>query len=612
MTEMVAGGSPPRQEILEALRLLEQQGVVEPTYRKWRLRRKSWEELGAQVIRRRERVLSILDRHFPADLDRSQLARWFDDACVSFFVTYGDRWVAAITRKTPIIGAAGPSLGSVVKTTATNVGLQARVDALISGFKRFLDSSLPEDTEHLWSLGMATFASRLVCAGIGADPISTRELRDSMVFLDTNALLAIALEASRPAAAFQALGEALRAINAQLFYCYPTREEYRRVVSRWTTDTLRVIDRYGTAVLEDSEDPWIKTAVGRYCRDRADYQRFFDQIMDPPVGIGDQLRITLLDEPDVAKAAAGAEEDKQLVTQIQTHWRERRHRPKPIHLARHDAAVTGVVRHLLERGDRAWVLTLDLTMHDLALRWAGPTGTPLWVSLDPLLQILAVDQSGTKVDAVQFGPILARLISNEVEVSQATYAVEDLRWLDEIHRDVKELPKETVQELAREIHAARMAGAKRNDPELRLKIERAYQRATAKLVADHGEARVIVAQALDEKAQVETSRKRIEDIAREEVEIRLERAARNRLLLRVLGCLLLGLSTAWGVRELFGWAWEGGSRRDLLSLILPLSGLVIPPFALVWSWALPSYRSEIRDVPDKARLEVAERTSTKW
>ena len=608
ISDLVGGGIPTGAEVDEALKILEQRGMVEPSRRKWKLKRKGRGELEDQVTRRRQRLSSIIERHFPADAGRPRLAECFDSTCVTFFEAYGDRWVAAITRKTPVVGLAGPDLGSIVKNAAGKYGLKDRAEELKVGFKRFLDSSLPEDTEHLWSLGMATLASRLICAGIGADPIGTRELRDSDVLLDTNALLAIALEGSRHSAAFQALGEALKAINAKLYYVYPTREEYRQVVSRWSTDTLRVIDRYGPEVVSKSQDPWIRTAVGRYCRDRSDYQRFFEQLLDPPDGIGDQIAIGLLDEPDIASAAANAESDKALVAQIQTHWLERRHRPKPIHIARHDAALTGAARQLLKQGSRAWVLTLDLTMHDLALRWAAPTGTPLWVSLDPLLQILAVDHAGTSIDPTQFGPILARLISNEVEVAQDTYTIEDLRWLDEMHRDVAGLPIDAVEETAREIHRARHEGMRRDSDELRLRVERVYQRTTAQLISDSGEARRQVQEALDARRQSEASRDRVESVARNEVEERLRKKARSRLRARVAMCVLLGVVVAVVALLLFRWAWAGGSRLDILNAVIGLAGLIFPPVALIWRTVIPKYRAEVSEIPTTARDEVAKRS----
>lgn len=479
---------------------------------------------------------------------------------------------------------------------------------LAEGFSRFVRSEDAEDNEHLWSLGLATFAARLVSAGLASDPISTRELRDSLVLVDTNVLLAIALDEERRSRSFSALAKALQLIGAELHFLYETKREYEDVTGAWREQVLRSIEKHGVDVVEQSDDNFIQAAVRQGCKSPEDYDRFFRELLNMPNSLGSGVEMSLLDDAAIAEAAAAGEADVNLVTEIQNHWNERRSRPKSRARALHDSALTAAARRLVQDGRRAWVLTFDMTMHDLALRWAGPAGTPLWVSLDVLLQVLAVDQDGTQMEAIEFGPLLSLLITQEVVSQRGQFTLDDIRWLDELLQDVSGLSSEEVRNLAQTIHKERLAGAGRESPELRLTLERIYQHARSGLAQDIVEARRQVAEERGRADAEHAARVRAEQLAGSEIETKLRRRAKRRAVVEGIAWLVVAGVLATIASILWRSLSKDVKGRELVGLALQLGSPVLATLALVWKRVLPNYRNALGLIREQVERELKAQT----
>ena len=607
---LLGGKTRPRNaDVLAALALMEARGIVytnEPRS-KWRLAPAAREEFTKQLSRRRDAIRDILTSHFPTDIPQAALAQWFDSACTAFFTAYGDRWVASVTRQEPILGNGAVRIDKILDALTTPAGLNVPAGDLTAGFRRFVQSDHPRDTAHKWNIGMTMFASRLVWAGIAADPLTTRELSDSSVFLDTNALIAIALEGSRHAASFQALADALKAINVTLVYTHATREEYRHVVSCWREEAIGHLSRYGYSVLARSKNAHIQTAIGRRCQTDDDFERFYGEIADPPTQLGN-LPISLRDDGETASYSRDGAADMALVQEIQKYWLTKRHRRKGDISAQHDAALTNVIRCMRKAGEKAWAITLDLTMHSLAVQWSGPRGTPSWMSLDPLLQVLAVEQAGTDAEASQFGPLLSLLIANDVQVAETEYTVEDLSWLDDLHRDVAGLPPELITEMAEEIHAARLAGHNRDDPELRLVLERIYQRGKKELLAGISDADVRVARAHNKAAVAAEERDKARAESTRALEIAMrerERRLRARAVAVLIGEIALGLTATVGggvlASILIFSQLNIEDLRDVIERVLTFGIIATPGYRYLRSYAIPRYQKAVSSARDRAK-----------
>jgi len=564
--------------IKTALGFLRDNGLARESSSRWLLTDFGHRTIQADVSRAVVRLEGVLARHFPDRLDRSALGEWFRNACVAFYGMYGTQWAAALGKQAPPKPVARGDVRTLLEEATRRAGWQSERQVLSEGFYAFLNSQHTEDAEHQWSLGQALLASRLVAANIGPDPITAADFRDSTLLLDTNALIVAALEAPRLAA----LGTALASLGVQLGYIEETREEYGRVVDHKRTSVLALIDSIDLKVLRDSRDDFIGKAVERYCTSASDFAQFFDALLDPPTALPDGSAIRLLSDDAVrAFAQAGVADDK-LKQGIATIWRALRNREKGGRAVEHDAALTAVAEGLRGTGQPCVVLTLDLTMQENALRRAGPQDLPAWVSIDALIQVLAVDGSGPGVDPAKFAPLMASIIRHQCEPSLNTYDAEDLGIILDVEQRCAALPEDEVRSIATMVARERLAGKRRDDPELQLKVRRAFQRG-------HVDENVALQRRVEDSTlEIRRRDKRIVEEACKKQAVRtafvashsreLRRVATRGLLLRLfgasIGAVVLGTLGLLLAREIV----ETGFGVDFISVaalaLTPAFGLV--------------------------------------
>ncbi|MDI6767309.1 MAG: hypothetical protein QME52_10850 [Bacteroidota bacterium] len=78
------------------------------------------------------------------------------------------------------------------------------------------------------------------------------------------------------------------------------------------------------------------------------------------------------------------------------------------------------------------------------------------------------------------------------DVTLGTYTIEDLSWLLDLEERCADLPATAVEDLAIEINKARLSGKSKDDPELRLRIQRAFQAQKLSLTGDLDYAREVI------------------------------------------------------------------------------------------------------------------------
>ena len=595
IAELTGGARPTKRDTLAALRYLQAAGLIRNKRKShFGLRPVEYRRLETQINAQTDLVARCLERHFPGEIARETLTIWFRRVSISFFERFADRWVASAIGRNELDAVAYASVMNAARECAVTLGIDHPTEALASGFVRFLRSTEPEDHQLLLSMALTAFAARLVAADEGPDPVSTAELRDATWLLDTNILLTVALEGVAYGD-LDVLGEAMSTIGSKLVYLQPTRVEYQGVVDRWREETLNVLDRFGIGPIRESSDPYVKIALARQCYNREDFVRYFDELREPPESIENRIAVELVDDPDVARITSQGEKNEAKVVAIRNHWSERRPYPKPLPTARHDAALAEVVQHWRLSEKKCFVLTADRTMAELAARWQGPSGTPSWILLDALVQVLAADRAGMAGDHVDFSALLAKLIANEVGPVASEFQIRDLQWLSEIVEQVEAFPDEVVNELANIVHRKRIAGAPRDDPELRLTLERTIQGAREALMKGRTTALQDAATATERAEDVGVQRRRLRRALVERTRSDLVRRARRALLVRS-GVALLGAAAVGLVaRAVVLWALPDlDSRVDLLGLVVGIAGLLLPLSIAAFKWIWPRYR-EARD-----------------
>lgn len=472
-------------ELIESgLGFLESLGFARQLGGRWLLTERGYDAIAADVKRADERLDGVLSRHFPSRVQRDLLKEWFQDACVQFYGLYGAQWAAALGRKASPKGMTREVVLSLLDSTLARHGLQGEAGALVAGFHSFLSSPEPEDVEHNWSLCQALLASRLVAANIGPDPVTAEEFCGTLLLLDTNALIVTALEAHRLAHPLRELGRVLRQLGASLGYIEETREEYTRVIAGKRADVCRAISHYTTAVLRETRDPFIDSALEQIRVGSSDVDLYFDQLLDPPRVLDDDVPVEVVNDPDVVELGKKGAEDEALRSEITAVWNQYRKKKKSQRAAEHDAALTTVAEGLRAKDRKCAVLTLDRTMHEHSLKRAGSSGLPQWVSLDAVIQILALDNGGPHHGASDFAPLMATIIRHQCEPMLKTYTAEDLSMMLDVEEQCAELPQDQVQAIATAVARERLKGRTRNDPELALVVRRGFQAGKFKLADD--------------------------------------------------------------------------------------------------------------------------------
>jgi hypothetical protein len=607
--ELLVTATPTRESVQTALEfLIAQRQVDEIEGGRYRMRAGAWKELSAQVTVQSHQVDHAITRHFPLDVDADLLRKWFDLTGVRLFTTYGDRWVAATARgRKPDVSSA--NVEAVAIGAARELGLADEAGLLAEQFRDFIRSDNPEDNMLLWHFGRAMFAARLMAADLAADPISVHELAGSILVIDTNVLLALAVEPPDMMPALDGLARALSTLDVRLVYSPQSLEEYERIVDVWRGETLSHFDRYGYGVLREAADDHVQAAIRHACASEEHFETFYDQLSQVPTALG-SLPIGSLADADLEAAAEAGAADSTLIQEIRGAWSAQRSGQKRLAAARHDAAVTALGRAARACGHRCWIVTNDRTMQRLAASWAGGSDAPLWLTLDTLLQVLAVEQEGSDMDATVFAPLLAQLISNDVQACRYQYELSDIQTLEEIITGAEDLPPQDVQTIARRIHARRMAGASRTDFELKLEINRVYQKVRNRIGRDLQEAQQNERQArrlayeLEERnrqLEADARERRISDRARE-LNTQLCVAARGRKWREVLIWSVCVYGVAGAALGLWYWAAPGTAANDAIGLAATLCTPLLAVVAALWRSIVPRYRAAIAEAPARARV----------
>jgi len=537
----------------------------------------------------RERLEKSLRVRFPAAIERSSLDSWFRTTCVEYFGLYGTQTVASVLRRpaafvTPIL------LDDLVKRTASMHGLSDYVADLTAGFRGFIENPTVEERVEIWSSWQALFAAKLIASEIGADPIVVDELRDALVLIDTNTLSTATLEGSEHNAPLLRLTSAFSQLGLRLAVLRETVDEYEAFVRHHRDQVLTVWQRYPAASIKRVSDPFVRTGLQRGCADRAGWERFFDSIRTVPSALNG-TKIDVLHADTIRRTADEGKNDAELCRQIADCFRNQRRREKSEQAVLHDAAIVAVVEHERAGGRRTWVLTADRTMCWLSAQRAGPRGTPTWIAVDTVLEVIAAEGATAGLAAEDLGGILAAILRGDLQPVLDTYTLEDLEWLLEIEARVADLDTDGISRVALEVSRARLSGLQRDNPELHLTVNRAFQRERMDLTAERDEAVAAVgAHRRDLQTVVherDSLRIRVETIER----VRSIRRARLRYVAQGFLIVLVGIVGVLGL-WLIGVA-AGDPVQSTVGGILAAAGFGAVP-ALSWRYSVGLLREVAR------------------
>lgn len=561
-----------REQLEMGLGFLEELRFARKSGQRWMLTDTGFETIDADVSRASARLDGVLARHFPGRVERAKLRAWFTDACVRFYELYGSQWAATVARKKPTVSFSRGTIAGMLSATISAHGLKAEEPDLVTGFYSFVTSTDREDEDHNWSLSQSMLAARLVALNVGPDPVTSREFLGALLLLDTNALLVTALEGHRLSRSFEELGRVLSHIGVSVSYIEETRDEYRRVVAAKKAAIGATFERLPRSVLRDSPDAFISTALDRQCNVQDDLNTFFDELLDPPTTIGDHAELTLLDVPEAIALGARGSTDEHLIGEISAasarRGKQKRHRA-----AEHDAALTTVAEGMTSEGRKCVVLTLDKGMHEHALARAGGNGLPQWISLDALIQILAVDNAGPALESANFGPLMASIIRHQCEPIMETYVAEDLAMILDVEERCAQLDPDQIKKIATVAARERLKGRRRDDPEAILNVQRAFQGGKFALADQVVADRATMRKQGDRLTEVSRDREIAIESFVESHTVEIRRHAGRRLAIEVGGVVIVAALMELGILKVMAWATDKATLSyvaDLLAAATPL------------------------------------------
>ena len=445
---------------------------------KWGLNNKTREEVSRETSSSNKELVSVMNRHFPRNIESNELKLWFNDALVDFFDYNGDEWVQSVCKGARVFPKKMKTLDELLNRSIKVHCLEKNSCELKNSFRGFLASTHKNDQIFLTNIGFAMFSARLVAADIGADPITLEELKNTTFLVDTNFLFALHLDSHRFASSLEALGQALKVIGAKMQYIYETKQEYGRVLIGRRTETLKLLEVYPSESVAGADDDFISSALARGCKKVEDFERFFASIAQLPKEISGGPKLTLLDDEQILEETDKARKDTALKDSIQK-WRSKlgpfwKH-PKTKSALEHDAALIYAAEFEKKSGNKVLILTLDRSLQACSAERVGKHEIPRAIYLEGLIQILAANNAGPEFDATNFAPLMSNILLKRCVPPDTTYSTQDLYWLYGIQKNVAQFNPDKIRTIVLEVKKARLAGKKADNKKLQLTVNRLYQ-----------------------------------------------------------------------------------------------------------------------------------------
>lgn len=464
--------------VKDAMEDLREEGKVDYKQNKWFLTPEGAKITSESLDTFQKQLASLVLRHFPKSINKEVLITWFMEAATNFFGYFGDEWVRAVCNKLKGQYLKHQTIEDLLIKSLKKHNLISHRQELIDGFHSFLNSDHPDDHSLLMSIGHSMFSSQLVAADIGADFLTIQEIINSKFILDTNFLIAVSIESPKVAKSLNSLGSALKRIKAKPVYLNASEEEYKRVLAGKKNQILNLVETYEVEVIFDAMDNFIQAAKKLHCRTKEDFERFFLSIRKIPKQIPNGPSINKEDDPEIEKKVIAAREDSELksaILKFQKGMRPYWERPKSELALNHDSALLHVAEFIRSDEGNCWILSLDKTLHACDISKTGPHTMPLVITVDVLIQILALDNAGPELDASDFAPLLQSILLQRCTPPSDTYTFVDLLWLHNMNERVADFPTDEIKSFARFIAKNRLEGKNPKSRKFQLDVQRRYQ-----------------------------------------------------------------------------------------------------------------------------------------
>ncbi|EFK96123.1 membrane protein [sediment metagenome] len=436
-----------------------------------------------------ERQKRIIEKYFArAKSGVSAIENWFENVTIEFFSVYRNEWIAGKAYNVRPENAYDGLKAIVKKETYKdpNIILEDR-DWLIGQYIQFFNSSDEDLNSIFWDYGTCAFSASLITADNSANQVTIDTIRNSKFILDTNILMDLTLEAGKYYESYNTMGRIFKELNIQPVYFYNTREEYISTIANRKEQILNVINKYEESIIDKLDDDFIKTARGRQCISEEDYNRFFNDLLDPPNEFPNDIKLLIYDDEIIKPVIEKGTEDEDLIEFLNEIFRNRRKyhsdngnttsilsdeknkKRKPL---MHDA---GMIRgaEYLRTNENCFILTREITVKQYGILKAVRNDPYISIGLDTLISLLAIDSGGIDIDPSNFKPLFAKIIKLALFPERGVFQMEDLARMHDIEQNIGNLPDEDVISIAKEMHNFQMSGM--SDSKIAVEIQRKFQ-----------------------------------------------------------------------------------------------------------------------------------------
>jgi hypothetical protein len=438
------------------------------------LSRSCREKIAREIENAEQRLDGILDKYF-VELysERASVKEWLQDVTIHFFKSFSDEWVSDLVRGERRVASSVDAIQEMIKRrTHSFKGLDKRdLGPLVSKFYEFVTDNTPEVNAYLWEYGTSAFAAKLISNKAGVDELTLSAFRDSNCILDTNILLFITLETSKHHQSFEAIEKAFEALGIHVGILHITKEEYQRKVRQQRDTTLANIENYGVPTTSEiPTDDFTKTALLYECKTEDDFKRFFDQIVETPQYISENVEIGLYDsDAKLENSIVKAQRNQSKLDGLNTLYSNITGHSKQSGALNHDVGLIEGADYLRKEG-KYFILSEEISINTYSKTRPLSDNLPLSIRVSTLINILAIDNGGAQFKADDYIPLFAAIIRNGLQPNKDVFKQEDLYRLYEMNHQIAALPTIQVQQIGEKIHKSMMQEG--DSDKIKLELER--------------------------------------------------------------------------------------------------------------------------------------------
>jgi hypothetical protein len=260
-----------------------------------------------------------------------------------------------------------------------------------------------------------------------------------------------------------------------VFYLDATENEYLHTVGNKKDSILHLINKgFDLEVLSQTDEEYIKTALGRNCVNAEDFESFFEDLLCMPTSLDDNGTVPIKKyESDSALAAImdAAKEDERLKEELNTIFKQLTKRDKRTHALIHEVQViagTEEIRKTL----KAFILSQDTCINEYSRKRPSVNDLTLAIKLETLINLLSVYRPET-LESDIFSSLFASMLRDGLVPRAGVFQIEDLTLMSEREEQISQLPAGSIVSIAKDICRRRLSGE--SEESISLALSRAVQ-----------------------------------------------------------------------------------------------------------------------------------------